>query len=230
MMREWWKKKLHISSHRHRSSEPHHLDSQTLVVPASLPITAATPPDTFDTQDTSLSEDLWKSAYDELKPEEQVILSTVQVSAESESEESFSQAGHIVDGVIQITENQYKEYQQGGIKIHRSTGEVIDIRGVSQKILDAALLFKDVITAVVAFDPTHHAASAWAVVSLGLTVSHVTIITEQQTDILNHRWRRIDLTYEMPCLNRPNTLQTLLLNAPILKRSFTAIASRKRLR
>lgn len=176
-MREWWKKKLSISSHRHRSSEPHHhLDSQTLVVPASLPITAATPPDTFDTQDTSLSEDLWKSAYDELKPEEQVILSTVQVSAESESEESFSQAGHIVDGVIQITENQYKEYQQGGIKIHRSTGEVIDIRRVSRKILDAALSFKDVITAVVAFDPTHHAASAWAVVSLGLTVSHVTII------------------------------------------------------
>lgn len=176
MMREWWKKKLRISSHQHSSSEPHHLDSQTLVVPASLPITAATPPDTFDTQDTSLSEDLWKSAYDELKPEEQVILSTVQVSAESESEESFSQAGHIINGVIQITENQYKEYQQGGIKIHRSTGEVIDIRRVSRKILDAALSFKDVITAVVAFDPTHHAASAWAVVSLGLTVSHVTII------------------------------------------------------
>ncbi|KAK1139415.1 hypothetical protein N8T08_000778 [Aspergillus melleus] len=171
-MKEWWKKTFSIS-HRHRS-EQHHVNSQsnqTSVVPASVPIAAATPPDAVNPQDTSLSEDLWKSAYDALNPEEQDILSPAHGSAGSEKKESVSHAEHIVDGVIQVTEKQYKEYQQGGIKIHRSTGEDIDLRRVSRKILNAALLFKDVITAVVAFDPTHHAANAWAVVSLGLTMA-----------------------------------------------------------
>ncbi|KAL4889237.1 hypothetical protein BDV59DRAFT_186778 [Aspergillus ambiguus] len=168
MMRSWMK---NFSISHRKKSKPHHSKSQPdqSVVPAPVSIAAATPPDGVNTQDTSLSENLWNSAYDELKPEEQDILSAVQASAEPETEET--QAEHIVDGVIQITEKQYKEYQQGGIKIRRSTGEDIDIRRVSQKILDAALSFKDVITAVVAFDPTHHAASAWAVVSLGLTMA-----------------------------------------------------------
>ncbi|KAJ5253778.1 WD40 repeat-like protein [Penicillium chrysogenum] len=167
-----WLKNLSISNRN--KSEPHHSESQpnqSVVVPASVPITAATPPDAVDTQDTSLTEDLWKSAYDKLNPEEQDILSPAQASAESEMEGGFSQAGRIVDGVIQITEKQYKEYQQGGVKIHRSAGEDIDLRKASRKILNAALSFKGVVTAVVAFDPTHHAASAWAVVSLGLTMA-----------------------------------------------------------
>ncbi|KAI9036194.1 WD40 repeat-like protein [Aspergillus affinis] len=171
MMKRWLKKNLSIS--RRNKSEPHHIESQPneSVGSASVPIAAVTLPNAVDAQDTSLSENLWKSAYDELKPEEQVILSLAQASTESEKEESVSRAGHIVDKVIQITEKQYKEYQQGGLKIHRPTGKDIDFRKVSRKILNAALSFKDVITAVVAFDPTHHAASAWAVVSLGLTIA-----------------------------------------------------------
>lgn len=182
-MERWLKKRLSIL-HR-KKSEPHHSETPSQsTVPISAPITAATPPDTVDTQDTFLFEDLWKSAYNKLEREEQDILSPAQGSAELGKEESSSQAGHIIDEVIQITEKQYKEYQQGGIKIHRSTGEEIDLRKVSRKILHAALSFKDVITTVMAFDPTHQAASAWAVISFGLTVSSVTIIPQQETNIL----------------------------------------------
>ncbi|OQE75038.1 hypothetical protein PENNAL_c0074G07035 [Penicillium nalgiovense] len=173
-MKKWLK---NFSIPHRKKSEPHHSDSQPTqfqptqsVVLASVPITAVTPPNAVDTQDTSLTEDIWKSAYDKLNPEEQDILSPAQASAESERVGKISQAGHIVDVIIQTTEKQYKEYQQGGIKIHRSTGKDIDLRRASRKILNAALLFKDVITAVVAFDPTHYATSAWAVVSLGLTM------------------------------------------------------------
>ncbi|KAL3495822.1 hypothetical protein BJX62DRAFT_233086 [Aspergillus germanicus] len=38
-------------------------------------------------------------------------------------------------------------------------------------VINAALLFKDIIGSVAASDPTHHAASAWAIVSLGLTIA-----------------------------------------------------------
>lgn len=185
-MKRWSKKILSIS-HHNKSSEPHHSENQpnqTSIVPASVPIAAATTLDAVDTQDTSPSEDLWKCAYDKLHPEERDILSTAQAGARSEKEGRFSQTGAIVDSVIQITEKQYKEYQQGGVKIRRSTGEDIDLRKLSRKILNAALSFKDVITAVVAFDPTHYAASAWAVVSLGLIVSLVSIILWRGTNII----------------------------------------------
>lgn len=65
----------------------------------------------------------------------------------------------------------YKEYQEKGrIRIRKSTGEDVNIRKVSQRIIDATLSFKEVISAGVACDPAGHAASAWAILSLGLTV------------------------------------------------------------
>jgi hypothetical protein len=84
----------------------------------------------------------------------------------------------VIDGVIQITEEQYQQYQQGGIRIRRSTGEDVDLRKLSGKIIHAALSFKDVVSTVVTFDPTHHAACAWAVISLGLTVRTPELILE----------------------------------------------------
>jgi hypothetical protein len=77
----------------------------------------------------------------------------------------------VIDEVIRITEERYEKHQQRGIIIQRSTGE-INLRHLSRKIINAALSFKDIMSAVVTFDPTNHAASAWAVVSLALTVSH----------------------------------------------------------
>lgn len=128
---------------------------------------------TIQSKDTSLPQDLWQSAFDQLDPKEKEILSQTRVSASLANigKGKLSQTTVIIEEVIKTTEKRYKEYQQGGMKIKRSTGEDVDLRKLSQKIIDAALSFKDIISATANFDPTNHAASAWAVISLGLTVS-----------------------------------------------------------
>jgi len=40
-----------------------------------------------------------------------------------------------------------------------------------QEIINATLSFKDIISAIVASDPTQRAASAWTIISLGLTMT-----------------------------------------------------------
>jgi hypothetical protein len=119
-------------------------------------------------------QDLWQVAFDQLDKKEQEILLQENGSAPTnQNGGNHSRTTDLIDEVIRETKEQYEEYMLGGIKIRRSTGEEIDLRKVSRKIIDAALSFKEVISAAVACDPTGHAASAWAVVSLGLTVSYV---------------------------------------------------------
>ncbi|KAJ5850105.1 hypothetical protein N7455_009961 [Penicillium solitum] len=119
-----------------------------------------------------LPEDLWQAAFDQLDKKVRVILQQGNISAlTNQNGENHPGTTDLVNEVIQKTKEQYEEYLRGGIKIKRSTGEEIDLRKVSGKIIDAALSFKEIISAVVSFDPTGHAASAWAVVSLGLTMT-----------------------------------------------------------
>lgn len=97
-------------------------------------------------------QDLWQTAYDQLDEEKQRILSAVKATANPTEQ---------LDEVINLTTKQYAEFQQNGNGGFRTS---------SRKIIDAALSFNNIIKAVAAFDPTQHAASAWAIVSLGLTV------------------------------------------------------------
>jgi hypothetical protein len=115
--------------------------------------------------------DLWGTAYDQLDDEEQRILSTVRSPTNLGDEGNHSQTDVLVGEVIRLTEEQYEEYQQ------KASGK---LRVSCRKIINAALSFKDVISAVAAFDPTQHAASAWAIVSLGLTVCNP---RQQSTEI-----------------------------------------------
>jgi hypothetical protein len=103
--------------------------------------------------------DLWQSAFDKLGDKERTILLNIQVSPTSNDSDKRSQALASVGEVIRLTEEQYVRS-----KVDRS------IRESSRRIINAALSFRDIISAVAASDPTHHAASAWAIVSLGLTV------------------------------------------------------------
>lgn len=124
-------------------------------------------------KDTFLPQDLWQSSFDQLDPEKKDILSQIHASVPTNIDEAnHPQTTVIINDIIQITKERYEKYQQGGLKIPRSTGEDIDFRKQSQKIINAALSFKEIINTATNFDPTHHAASAWAVISLGLTVSH----------------------------------------------------------
>jgi hypothetical protein len=101
-----------------------------------------------------MPEDLWLAAYNWLSDDERRVLST-------SSNEETAPTSLLISEVIQSTEEQYKNFQQ---RVDEK------LREYSQKIINAALSFKDIVGAVVASDPTHHAAGVWAIVSLGLTV------------------------------------------------------------
>ncbi|KAI3055665.1 hypothetical protein CBS147353_11284 [Aspergillus niger] len=108
-------------------------------------------------------QDLWKSAFDLLSREERNALRTSLVP---------SSTTDALNDVIETTKEKYEIYQEkGGIRIRKSTGEEVNIRKISRKIINATLSFQEVISAGVACDPTGHAASAWAIVSLGLTMA-----------------------------------------------------------
>ncbi|KAE8422921.1 hypothetical protein BDV36DRAFT_244323 [Aspergillus pseudocaelatus] len=124
-------------------------------------------------QDAPCPQDLWQSAYDQLDQKEQQLLSTLKFSPNQlgDNQNGHSPTEAIIEKVIQGTKQQYEEYQNGSIKIRRSTGEDIDLRKLSRNIIDAALSFKDIVSTIVAYDPSCYAASAWAVISLGLTMT-----------------------------------------------------------
>jgi len=129
--------------------------------------------ETTQLKDASPPQGLWQSAFDQLNPKEKSILSQIHASVPKDTDQAnHPRTAVIINDVIQATKERYEKYQQGGLKIPRSTGEDINLRKQSERIINAALSFKEIISTVANFDPTHHAASAWAVISLGLTVSH----------------------------------------------------------
>lgn len=116
---------------------------------------------------------LWQIAYNKLSKEDRQVLSANQPSLQSTQPLEHGKDAILekLDEVIQLTKQQYQDYQNGGLTITRgSDKEDINIRDTAHRILDATLSFKDIISAIATFDPTSHASSAWAIVSLGLTV------------------------------------------------------------
>ncbi|KAJ5772399.1 NACHT and WD40 domain protein [Penicillium odoratum] len=109
---------------------------------------------------TSQPRDLWQAAYEQLDETQQHILSTEQVS--SESDDRGDNPRDLIDEVIQTTKEEYEKYHQ------TSHGK---FKQTSHKIVNAALSFNDIVGSTAALDPTQHAASAWAIVSLGLTMT-----------------------------------------------------------
>ncbi|KAE8330728.1 hypothetical protein BDV39DRAFT_212675 [Aspergillus sergii] len=156
---------------RHRPKTPQ--PSKTGIQAGPTSLTPASP--AINQHSINQAQDLWQSAFDQLDRKEQQILSTLKYPP-AQLENDSDQNGHspteaIIEKVIQGTKQQYEGYQNGGIKIRRSTGEDIDLRKLSRNIIDAALSFKDIVSAVVSFDPSCYAASAWTVISLGLTMT-----------------------------------------------------------
>lgn len=113
--------------------------------------------------------DLWQRAFDEIEPKEQQLIQSILLTQPhkdiNSSDSDVNTDPGVMDrlkaltGVIEAVKTQY-EIDQRKSKIKEPT----------QKIIKAALSFKDLIQAAVAFDPTGHATSVWAIVSLGLTV------------------------------------------------------------
>jgi hypothetical protein len=172
---------FHNPFHRHKSTG--NADAQTGVVEVQgggtihslllVPLGKSNAQLNQSTQPLTLK-DLWSAAYDQLGDEEREVLSTVQNSTTPSDPENPPQTTLLISEVIHLTEKQYENFQQ------RADGR---LRDSSHKVINAALSFKDIIGAVAASDPTHHAASAWAIVSLGLTVCKLFQISSTGTNL-----------------------------------------------
>ncbi|KAJ6030550.1 hypothetical protein N7460_010816 [Penicillium canescens] len=112
--------------------------------------------------------DLWQRAFDSLGLKEQQLIEDISLP-NSNSIIDFNAANtdpgvvdrlRALNGVVETVKTQY-EIDQGKSSIKEP----------AQKIIKAVLGFQDLIQAAVAFDPTGHATSAWAVVSLGLIMT-----------------------------------------------------------
>ncbi|KAE8377408.1 hypothetical protein BDV26DRAFT_293253 [Aspergillus bertholletiae] len=104
--------------------------------------------------------DLWKEAFDSLDEDRQKLVSQGQAGSTTDA----------INGVIDQTRGKYTEWQKNGPKVKRKDGDEINVRDVTERILNAALQAKDLIANITAFDPTGKASAAWTVVSLGLTM------------------------------------------------------------
>ncbi|KAL4861478.1 hypothetical protein BDV12DRAFT_203968 [Aspergillus spectabilis] len=103
----------------------------------------------------------WQVAYDELTESEQDTLATLLPAMTTEPQDAGrARTREILDQVVKATETQYKENPRKD-----------DSRATAHKILNCVLSFQTVVDNAVKFDPTGYASSAWAIVSLGLTMA-----------------------------------------------------------
>jgi hypothetical protein len=110
--------------------------------------------------DNNNTKDYWQIAYDELTASDRNTLAIPFLAAATDHQEAGrGKTKEILEKVVKATEAQYKEDQNKN-----------GIRATAYRILNSALSFQDVVSNVVRFDPTGYASSAWAIVSLGLTV------------------------------------------------------------
>lgn len=107
---------------------------------------------------------LWQEAYNSLDEKQRQNINPVEVHKQSSDNHDIDSNSvcKTLDDVIQTVKAQYE--------IRMSKREDSQLRDAANKILAATLSCKDIISAIVALDPTGHASSAWTVVSLGLTV------------------------------------------------------------
>lgn len=99
--------------------------------------------------------DLWQRAFDALDPQKQKLIKSISIA---KSDRPIDRLNTLND-VVETVKTQY-EIDQAKSRI----------RAPAQKIITSVLGFQDLIQAAVGFDPTGHATSVWAIVSLGLNV------------------------------------------------------------
>ncbi|KAJ5736809.1 uncharacterized protein N7483_001934 [Penicillium malachiteum] len=122
--------------------------------------------------DSPSPQDLWQCAFEQLEQKDQDDLQFHSESSSDEQVRNDTQPKNMVGQVIETTKDTYKEYQKtGGLRIKNPTGGDVDLRKVAGKSIKVALSVQDVISKGVAWDSTGYAASAWAVVSLGLKMT-----------------------------------------------------------
>ncbi|GKZ39891.1 hypothetical protein AbraIFM66950_001488, partial [Aspergillus brasiliensis] len=106
---------------------------------------------------------LWEEAFSQLERKDQLVLMSNSSSDATDNDKLTSSGLEAALGKVIETVKTQCEIRKLKNDTHIKEG--------SRKILNAALALQSNISALVACDPTGHASSAWAVISLGLTIT-----------------------------------------------------------
>ncbi|KAI2853490.1 hypothetical protein CBS11350_228 [Aspergillus niger] len=107
------------------------------------------------------TKDFWQMAYEALTESDPNSIAVLFPLTGTKSQDTGNaRTREKLDEVVEATKAQYKEKQGKD-----------SIRATADKILNSVLSFQDVVDNIVKFDPTGYASSAWAIVSLGLTMA-----------------------------------------------------------
>ncbi|KAI3032177.1 hypothetical protein CBS76997_11403 [Aspergillus niger] len=107
------------------------------------------------------TKDFWQMAYEALTESDPNSIAVLFPLTGTKSQDiGKARTREKLDEVVEATKAQYKEKQGKD-----------GIRATADKILNSVLSFQDVVDNIVKFDPTGYASSAWAIVSLGLTMA-----------------------------------------------------------
>lgn len=162
MVLRGFRKLIHKRRHKNTSESIPTISSQASGL-SSLVDTSRDSDCVLETSHTGFngSRDLWQEAFKKLDQATQEKLRSIRNAEDS----IRPTAEELLQTVIQDTQRQYDEERK---RVEESKSR--QLRTLAHKILSAALSFQSVIGAVAACDPTGHAATAWTLVSLALTV------------------------------------------------------------
>lgn len=99
---------------------------------------------TRDSNTPSSKRNLWEVAGERLEEKHRIALDL----------ENASPVAERIDDVIKTTEEKYREYQEGGLKIRKRGGGQINIRDSAKNIISYTLQAKDLVKALTSFDST----------------------------------------------------------------------------
>ncbi|CAI7584165.1 unnamed protein product [Penicillium crustosum] len=108
--------------------------------------------------------DLWQAAFQQLDVKHKSALMTKWSDPGNGTKSTDATGLDIKIALDKVIDTVKEQYEIGKLKDEKKW-----LNGAPQKILGAVLALQSNISAIVACDPTGHAASAWAVISLGLS-------------------------------------------------------------
>jgi len=127
--------------------------------------------------------DLWQRAFNNLTQERQQLIKSIPMPTYNKLEyddvninPDTASRLKALSGVVEAVKIQYEIDQKKS-----------RIKEPAQKIVKAVIIFQEFIQAAVAFDPTGHATSVWAVVSLGLKVCSYSLLNYIIKDHITNR-------------------------------------------
>lgn len=96
--------------------------------------------------DITTQKSLWEIAGERLDEKCRISLDLKSVCSVTDS----------IEDVIKTTEEKYREYQEGGLKIRKRGGGQINVRDSAKNIILYTLQAQDIVKTLVSFDPSGH--------------------------------------------------------------------------